>query len=279
MKPTWKNDSGSQIILTGDSSNFTGPAGPTYGNPDTAADYGTVGAGASAQCAGCYTVQATGSRPAAEHWDATIDEATGAATKTWTLHVGASFADVPSNYVFYSFIENIFHHAITAGCGAPGYCPGVPALRSHMAVFLLKAKEGPLYAPPACASLFFDVPCPSLYANWIEELYNREITGGCSDTPLMYCPDAPVLREQMAVFLLKTLEGNAYAPPACASLFTDVPCPSLYANWIEELFNRQITAGCNAQGAPAAYCPADPNTRGQMAVFLTKTFGLLLYGP
>jgi len=27
------------------------------------------------------------------------------------------------------------------------------------------------------------------------------------------------------------------------------------------------------------FCPTSPNTRGQMAVFLTKTFRLLLYGP
>ena len=181
--------------------------------------------------------------------------------------------------MFYSFIENIFHHAITAGCGAPGYCPGVPALRSHMAVFLLKASQPPGYVPPAAVGLFTDVPQSDIYAPWIEDLYNRGITTGCNLTPLMYCPNAAVSREEMAVFLLKTKEGSAYAPPTCAGLFTDVPCPSLYADWIEELFNRQITAGCNAPAAPAAYCPADPNTRGQMAVFLTKTFGLVLYGP
>ena len=41
--------------------------------------------------------------------------------------------------------------------------------------------------------------------------------------------------------------------------------------------DRQITAGCSA--SPLLYCPANPNTREQMAVFLTKTFSLLLYGP
>ncbi len=84
-----------------------------------------------------------------------------------------------------------------------------------------------------------------------------------------------VLRQQMAVFLLKTLEGSAYTPPSCASLFTDVPCPSTFADWIEELKNRGITGGSGGNH----FCPASPNTRGQMAVFLTKTFGLVLYGP
>jgi len=49
--------------------------------------------------------------------------------------------------------------------------------------------------------------------------------------------------------------------------------PSQFADWIEELYDRSITGGCSA-----AYCPTNPNNRGQMAVFLTKTFGLILYG-
>ena len=37
----------------------------------------------------------------------------------------------------------------------------------------------------------------------------------------------------------------------------------------------QITGGCG----DGNYCPDNPNTRGQMAVFLVKTFGLQIYGP
>ena len=55
-------------------------------------------------------------------------------------------------------------------------------------------------------------------------------------------------------------------------IFDDVACPSLFADWIEDLYNRSITAGC--QASPPLYCPNDPNTRGQMAVFLVKAFGL-----
>jgi hypothetical protein len=79
----------------------------------------------------------------------------------------------------------------------------------------------------------------------------------------------------MAVFLLKASQGSSYAPPACTGVFGDVPCPSLYADWIEDLFDRGITAGCGGGN----YCPSDPVTRGQMAVFLTITFSLSLNGP
>jgi hypothetical protein len=76
----------------------------------------------------------------------------------------------------------------------------------------------------------------------------------------------------MAVFLLKTEHGLGYVPPACTSVFGDVLCPSPFADWIEELFNEGITAGCGA----GIYCPNAPNSRGQMAVFLVKTFGIPL---
>ena len=45
-------------------------------------------------------------------------------------------------------------------------------------------------------------------------------------------------REQMAVFLLKAKYGSGYAPPACTAIFTDVPCPSQYANWIVGTLQR-----------------------------------------
>ena len=137
-----------------------------------------------------------------------------------------------------------------------------------MAVFLLKGKHGLCYSPPSCAGVFPDVPCPSTFANWIEALAAEGITGGCGGGN--YCPQSPVRRDQMAVFLLKAEHGSTYVPPACAGVFADVPCPSTFANWIEKLAAESITGGCGNGN----YCPANPNTRGQMAVFIVKTFVL-----
>jgi hypothetical protein len=142
-----------------------------------------------------------------------------------------------------------------------------------MAAFLLKAKYGAGYVPPACSGIFADVACPSQFADWIEQLATEQITGGCGAG--IYCPDNAVTRAQMSAFLLKAKYGFAYVPPACTGIFSDVACPSLFANWIERLAAEGITGGCGA----GIYCPAEPNTRGQMAVFLVKTFGLNLYGP
>ena len=198
--------------------------------------------------------------------------------KIWEVHVGGSFGDVPTGNIFYAFIENIFHNSVTGGCGAGNYCPTNATLRKQMAVFLLKAFEGARYVPPPATGVFNDVPAADPFAPWIEELAARGITSGCD--PNLYCPDNPVLRKQMAVFLLKTLLGSSYVPPAPTGIFDDVPADG-FRPFIEDLYNRGITGGCSGgpPPAPISYCPENSVTRGQMAPFLVKTFELLLYGP
>src|ERR1700730_14414271 len=100
-----------------------------------------------------------------------------------------------------------------------------------------RPEHGYTYMPPACSGIFSDVTCtPGVgFPDWIERLYNENITGGCYTNPLQYCPDRGVRRDEMAVFLLKTEHGSAYAPPACAGIFADVPCtPGVgFSDWIE----------------------------------------------
>jgi hypothetical protein len=73
-----------------------------------------------------------------------------------------------------------------------------------MAVFLLKAKYGSSYVPPAVGAStgFNDVPTNFWAAAWIKQLAAEGITGGCGGGN--YCPTTPVSRDQMAVFLDKT---------------------------------------------------------------------------
>jgi len=188
----------------------------------------------------------------------------GTLEKGWV----ADFLDVAPGNQFYSFVTTLVSNAITAGVGGGAYGVDAPTLRQQMAVFLLKGKHGLCYAPPPCAGTFPDVPCPSTFAAWIEALAAEGITGGCGSGN--YCPQSPVRRDQMAVFLLKAEHGSSYLPPACAGAFPDVACPSTFADWIERLAAEQITGGCGNGN----YCPLANNTRGQMAAFITKTFQL-----
>jgi hypothetical protein len=180
-----------------------------------------------------------------------------------------TFADVPYTNPFFHYVETVFQVGVTGGCGGGNYCPNSSVTRAQMAVFLLKSEHGSAYVPPACTGIYPDVPCPSQFANWIEQLFHENITGGCGGGD--YCPGNPVTRAQMAVFLLKAEHGSSYTPPACTGVFPDVPCPGAFADWIEELYHESITGGC----AGGDYCPGNSVTRAQMAVFLVKTFGLV----
>ncbi len=182
----------------------------------------------------------------------------------------ADFLDVPAAHAFHDYVEAIVREGITGGCGGGLYCVGGPVTRAQMAVFLLKAVRGGAYLPPACTGIFGDVACPSPFADWIEALAAEGVTAGCGLGN--YCPNAPVTRAQMSVFLLKAREGATYRPPPAVGVFADVPPGSFAADWIEELNARGITGGCNPLPFPL-YCPGNFNTRGQMAVFLVRTFG------
>ncbi|HEX2642013.1 MAG TPA: pre-peptidase C-terminal domain-containing protein [Thermoanaerobaculia bacterium] len=184
--------------------------------------------------------------------------------------VPSRFRDVSLLHPFGRFAEALFNAGVTGGCGNGFFCPQAAVTRDQMAVFLLRSKEGSSFTPPACtAQMFADVPCSHPFAPWINELAARGITGGCGNGN--YCPGGAVTREQMAVFLLLTLEGPGFAAPACAvPVFGDVPCVSPFAPWIHELAQRGITGGCGGGN----FCPGGIVTREQMAVFLSTAFAL-----
>jgi S-layer homology domain len=60
------------------------------------------------------------------------------------------------------------------------------------------------------------------------------------------------------------------SPPPGTATFNDVPTSSPWFPYVEALTSAGVTGGC----APNLYCPNDPITRGQMAVFLAKALGL-----
>jgi hypothetical protein len=75
--------------------------------------------------------------------------------------------------------------------------------------------------------------------------------------------------------LLTAFEGAEYVPPSCVTpMFSDVPCGERFARWVNELARRGITGGCGE----GRFCPGAPVTRAQMALLVTRTFGLELCG-
>ena len=118
--------------------------------------------------------------------------------------VGTStgFADVATNYWAAAWIKQLGVEGITGGCGGGNYCPEGNVTRAQMAVFLLKAKHGKTFVPPAATGVFTDVPVGYWARDWIERLAVEAITSGCGGGN--YCPEANVTRAQMAIFLVRT---------------------------------------------------------------------------
>jgi len=114
--------------------------------------------------------------------------------------------------------------------------------------------------------MFQDVGNSNSFRDFIEALAFHGVTSGCGN--YNYCPNNPVTREQMAVFLLRGIHGSSYFPPAInQTRFNDVPMNNPFAAWIEQLAAEGVTSGCGNNN----YCPKAAVTRAQMAVFLLRS--------
>ncbi len=110
---------------------------------------------------------------------------------------------------------------------------------------------------------FTDVPVTHLFFDSIGLLRDREISPGCGGT--RYCPEEPMLRSEMAAFLVRALFGENFQNSSIP-YFTDVPSTHSHFRYIQKLRETGITAGCTT----TTFCPADTVTRGQMAAFLVR---------
>jgi len=112
---------------------------------------------------------------------------------------------------------------------------------------------------------FNDVPTDFWAFSFIETLADNGVTSGCGNDN--YCPEDPVSRAQMAVFLERGINGSDFVPTAATgNAFLDVGAGDFAANFIEQLASDGITAGCGNNN----YCPDAEVTRAQMAVFLLR---------
>jgi serine protease len=118
--------------------------------------------------------------------------------------LSTGFTDVAIDYWAGAWIKQLAADGITSGCGSSIYCPENSVTRAQMAVFLLRSKYGASYAPPAvgAGTGFGDVSSDYWAGAWIKQLVAEGITAGCGNGN--YCPESPVTRAQMAVFLVRT---------------------------------------------------------------------------
>ncbi len=199
-------------------------------------------------------------------FDATLGMDAGAAT----VFLLSRFYDVPPGYWAYPEIDSLAAHRITGGCGGGNYCPLTRITRAQLAVFLVRAKHGGHFIPPAATgNVYHDVTPATFAAAFIEQLDADGIASRCGDG--RYCPNQSLTRAEIAVFLLRAKYGHDYLPPdATGDVFDDVELDTPNAAWIEQLSQDRITNGCDT----GLYCPGRAVPRDEAAAFIVRTFGL-----
>jgi hypothetical protein len=181
-----------------------------------------------------------------------------------------AFTDVKPADSFFSAVNLIRGYGITGGCQAspPMYCPNDNVTRAQMAILMVRSVMGGDNYTYAGTPYFTDVPASAFAFKWIQKLKELNVSAGCGSNN--YCPDAMVTRGQMAVFMTRVRLGAAadssFTYPS-TPYFTDVPATHPYFKWIQRTRLEQITGGC---GSGSTYCPDDPVTRGQMAIFIMR---------
>ena len=130
------------------------------------------------------------------------------------------FTDVPATHPFFKWIQKLRDLGITSGCSATTFCPDDTVTRGQMAVFLIRDRYGAttVFNYPT-TPVFSDVPASQQFFNWIQKMAQVGITSGCTATE--YCPDDPVTRGQMSVFILRSA-FNLFLPANAPSIVSIV---------------------------------------------------------
>ena len=143
-----------------------------------------------------------------------------------------------------------------------------------VAATLAAAAATPL--PAGGAEGFSDVGSGGVHEPAINDLTDRGVFTDTECGDGLFCPDDPIDRWVMAVWLIRVL-GDEPTTTSGTSRFADVDVSEWWSTYAEELADRDITAGCET--GPLRYCPDDSVTRAQMASFLARAFALEAAAP
>ena len=119
-------------------------------------------------------------------------------------------------------------------------------------------------------SVYTDLSEGSYYHEAVTSLKEQGVFEG-TDCEEGFCPEDPMERWQMAVWLIRVLDGQE-PMPVSESRFVDVDAQESWAPFVERLSDLEITTGCNQE--PPKYCPQSSVRRNQMATFLYRAFNL-----
>jgi hypothetical protein len=117
---------------------------------------------------------------------------------------------------------------------------------------------------------FNDVAASNVFVDDIIWLAIQGITKGCNPpVNTLFCPADPVTSGQMAAFLVR---ARGYTDNCGGDLLVDDD-GSVFEGDIDKLGTAGVTKGCNPP-INDRFCPGELVTRGQMAAFLVRAYGL-----
>ena len=136
---------------------------------------------------------------------------------------------------------------------------------------LATASYGVFGAAPAAWAQLSDSEEAGVRRSAVEALDAAGILRGTGCTYDRLCPQEPLPRWAMAVWLVRALDGRD-PPRTGGSRFADVASWQWWAPHVERLAELGVTRGCKTD--PARFCPDRPVSRAQMASFLQRAFRL-----
>ena len=105
----------------------------------------------------------------------------------------------------------------------------------------------------------------------IDALGREGILDGTECGDRLFCPEEPLLRWVMAVWLVRAL-GETQAAASAGTTFSDVDSSAWWAPYVQRLVELGVTRGCSTE--PLRFCPEKIVTRAQMATFLARALEL-----
>ena len=126
-------------------------------------------------------------------------------------------------------------------------------------------------AAPAAWAQLSDSEEAGVHRSAVEALDAAGILRGTGCASDRLCPQEPLPRWAMAVWLVRALDGRD-PPRSGGSRFADVASWQWWAPHVARLADLGVTKGCNT--GPSRFCPDRPVTRAQMASFLQRAFRL-----
>lgn len=119
----------------------------------------------------------------------------------------SEFSDVPDDAWYGPYLKRLVDLGVVEGYEDGTFRPHQPVTRLDMAVWLVRAL--PTVSPvPVPVGVFDDVPADAEHASAVEGVLAAGITRGCSVEPRLYCPSEPILRDQMASFMVRALDDT-----------------------------------------------------------------------